>query len=103
MITEKMAVDLGLKTSYISSVARGASYAYKTYPIAKRGGGQRLIEHPSKRLKAMQRWYLEYVLPNFPVHAAAMAYRKKTSIFDKRFNPQRQQISAADGFSEFFP
>jgi RNA-directed DNA polymerase len=68
MIIEKMAIDLCLKTSFINSLARGASHAYKTYTIPKRGGGERLIEHPSKQLKALQRWYLEYVLPGFPVH-----------------------------------
>ena len=72
-----MAADLGLETSFIRSVARGASHAYKTYTIPKRGGGDRKIEHPSKQLKAMQRWYLAYVMPSFPIHAAAMAYRKK--------------------------
>src|SRR5215471_1196459 len=45
-----------------------------------RVGRMKRVHKPA--LKAMQRWHLEYVLPSFPVHAAAMAYRKKTSIFD---------------------
>jgi len=103
MITEKMAADLGLQTSFINSVARGASYAYKTYTIPKRGGGDRLIEHPSKQLKALQRWYLEYLLPGFPVHPAAMAYRKNTSIFDNASVHTDSKYLLRMDFQNFFP
>jgi len=103
MITERMAADLGVKTSFINSVARGASYAYKTYTIPKRGGGDRVIEHPSKQLKALQRWYLEYVLPGFPVHRAAMAYRKKTSIFDNASIHTASKYLLRMDFQNFFP
>jgi RNA-directed DNA polymerase len=103
MIVEKMAADLGLKSSFINSVARGASYAYKTYMIPKRGGGARLIEHPSKQLKALQRWYLEYVLPAFPVHPAAMAYRMKTSIFENAAVHADSQFLLRMDFQNFFP
>jgi RNA-directed DNA polymerase len=82
MIIGKMAADLGIKAAFIQTFARGASHAYKTYPIRKRGGGHRIIDHPSKQLKAMQRWLLEYVLPGLPVHTAAMAYQKGKSILD---------------------
>jgi len=78
----QMARDLGVTVHFISTFAQGASYAYRTYPIPKKSGGVRTIDHPSRQLKAMQRWLLTYVLNSIPIHPAAMAYRKKTSIFD---------------------
>ena len=77
----KMSRDLGLTPRFVASFAQGASYAYKTYAIPKKGGGVRRIDHPSKQLKAMQRWLLSYILSNLPIHPAAMAYRKNRSIF----------------------
>lgn len=82
MILEQMAVDLDLSTSFIQSIARGASYEYKVYQIPKRTGGMRTIHHPSRRLKALQRWLLINVIAPLPVHTAATAYRKGRSIFD---------------------
>lgn len=63
-------------------MVRTASHHYKTYAIPKRDGGTRTIEHPSKKLKALQRWLLTNVLEGLPVHPAAMAYKKGISIFD---------------------
>jgi RNA-directed DNA polymerase len=78
----QMAKDLGVTTRFIAAFAQGASHAYKTYSIRKKDGGFRTIDHPSKQLKAMQRWLLSYLLNSLPVHPAAMAYQKKKSIFD---------------------
>ena len=103
MITEKMAADLGIESSFVRSVARGASHAYKTYAIRKRSGGERLIAHPSKQLKALQRWYLTYVLPAFPVHSAAMAYREKISIFDNAATHADSRFLLRMDFRNFFP
>jgi len=78
----QMAKDLGVTTRFVAAFAQGASYAYKTYAIRKKDGGFRTIDHPSKQLKAMQRWLLSYLLNSLPIHPAAAAYRKKKSIFD---------------------
>jgi RNA-directed DNA polymerase len=82
MIIERMARDLGLPKRFIENLARGASHEYKVYYVKKRNGGFREIHHPSKRLKALQRWFLSNVLDRLPVHAAAAAYREGRSIFD---------------------
>lgn len=78
----QMARDIGVTTRFIAAFAQGASYAYKTYAISKKDGGLRTIDHPSKQLKAMQRWLLSYLLNSLPIHPAAMAYRRQKSIFD---------------------
>lgn len=82
MIIEQMASSLGLPTKFIVSLARGAAHEYKTYTIPKRTGGTRTIHHPSKKLKALQRWLLAYVIERLPVHPCATAYRKQRSILD---------------------
>jgi RNA-directed DNA polymerase len=78
----QMARDLGVTSRFVAAFAQGAFYAYKTYMIRKKDGGFRRIDHPSKQLKAMQRWLLSYSLNSLPVHPAATAYRKQKSIFD---------------------
>jgi RNA-directed DNA polymerase len=103
MIVDRMAADLGLKAGFIHSFARGASHAYKTYPIPKRGGGSREIDHPSRQLKAMQRWLLEYVLPGFPVHRAAAAYRKGRSILDNAAIHAASRFLLRMDCEKFFP
>jgi RNA-directed DNA polymerase len=103
MIIEKMAADLGLQVPFIDAIARGASHAYKTYSIPKRGGGARTIEHPSKQLKALQRWFLQYVIPGLPVHSAATAYQKNHSILDNAAVHAGSKYLLRMDFQSFFP
>lgn len=103
MIIEQMAVALGLKVGFINSFAQGASHAYKTYWIPKRDGSPRIIHHPSKQLKTFQRWLLEYVLSNFPIHDAAMAYRRQRSIFDNASIHAQSNYLLRMDFADFFP
>src|ERR1700733_11795184 len=79
MIVETMAEQLGLPMAFILTTANGASHQYKEYAIPKRGGGQRIIHHPSRRLKALQRWIHDNVLSTLPIHPAASAYRQGLS------------------------
>ena len=82
MILEKLCRDLTLPVAFVLSIARGASHEYKTYDIPKRSGGFRTIHHPSRRLKAIQRWLLTNVILRLPTHEAAMAYRVGRSTLD---------------------
>ena len=98
-----MARDIGVTTHFIATFAQGASHAYKTYSIPKKNGGFRTIDHPSKQLKAMQRWLLTYVLNSVPIHPAAMAYQKKKSILDNaRFHVGSRYLLRMD-CKDFFP
>ena len=76
MMIEAMADQLGLPPTYIVNLSKGASHEYKAFDIAKRTGGVRTIHHPSRRLKALQRWLLLRVIEQLPVHQSATAYRK---------------------------
>jgi len=79
-LLEQMAAGLGLPKVTIQVLARKANHAYKVYTIPKRSGGSREIHHPSKELKALQRWLLQNVINYWPVHGAAAAYRPNLSI-----------------------
>ena len=103
MIVERMARELGLPAAYITNLSRGASYEYKQYPIAKRSGGFRLIQQPSRRLKALQRWLLLNVVEQLPVHNAATAYRKGKSIFDNAQVHAASRYLLRMDFQDFFP
>src|SRR5262249_27231214 len=71
------ATALGLSTRYILRISATASHCYRHYQIPKRHVGMRDIYHPSKELKSLQRWLLMNVIENLPVHAAAVAYRRR--------------------------
>jgi len=50
---------------------------YKIYTIPKRKGGTRVIAQPAKETKILQKFVIDELYSNFPIHHAAMAYRKK--------------------------
>jgi retron-type reverse transcriptase len=85
------------------SIAASASKRYKVYEIPKRTGGMRTIEHPSRELKAIQRWLVKAVISQFPVHESATAYRIGSGIRD---NAERHRLSRYTNrydFMNFFP
>ncbi len=82
MIIEKISKDFGLSKEFVRSTISSASHSYKIYYISKKGGGDRKIEHPSKKLKVIQRWLAKSVFECLPLHEAARAYRKGTNIAD---------------------
>jgi RNA-directed DNA polymerase len=103
MIVERMAKEMGLPAHYVYSIARTASHEYKQYSIQKRDGGTRTIHHPSRRLKALQRWLLANVIEHLPVHVGATAYRKGQSIFDNASVHATSRYLLRMDFTNFFP
>ena len=79
-LVHRISRDLQLPISLVHGVANRASHAYKVYMIPKRTGGQREIHHPSRELKALQRWLLKEVISSWTVHDAAHAYREGVGI-----------------------
>lgn len=103
MILEKMSSELSLPAGYVARLIRTASHQYKRYEIPKRGGGMREIFHPSRRLKALQRWLLANVVESWPVHGAAMAYIPGVSIMDNaRVHAESKYLLRMD-LEKFFP
>jgi RNA-directed DNA polymerase len=103
MIIERMTKELALPANHVARLAKTASYQYKEYHIAKRGGGTRTIFHPSRRLKALQRWLLSNVIAAWPVHTAATAYRKGRTILDNAKAHAGTRFLLRMDMQEFFP
>lgn len=102
MILEQMSRELNLPVTFISGLAVGASHEYREFTIPKRNGERRKIYHPSRRLKALQRWLLAKVIEPLPIHQAAMAYRRNTSILDNAERHIRSRYLLRLDFQSFF-
>src|SRR5687768_18266936 len=98
-----IAHELLLTPSFVGAVARSASHRYKTYEIDKRGGGTRSIHHPSRELKALQRWLLKNVIADWPVHESATAYRPSSSIKANVSKHLKNKFLLKVDFENFFP
>lgn len=84
--------------------ALSAPYRYKKYYIQKRNGsGSRLIAQPSKQTKFVQRVTLDHLKKILPVHRAAMAYEKGTSIKLNALHHKSNRYLLKMDFREFFP
>ena len=103
MLIDKMAADLNIPDTYLIKMARTASYCYKTYTIPKRTGGERKINHPSKELKAIQRWLLLNIIEKWPIHEAAVAYRRGMGIKHNAVHHVKSKYLLRMDLLDFFP
>lgn len=95
-----LAKHLGKTEAEVKHFLRFAPNKYKVYQIPKRSHGHRVIAQPSKELKTYQRAILE--IYQFPVHQAATAYRKNTSIKDNASVHKSSPYLLKTDFENFF-
>ncbi|AZB70275.1 retron St85 family RNA-directed DNA polymerase [Cereibacter sphaeroides] len=103
MLREVLAAKSGMSLSRIERLQCNASKMYKTYPIPKRDGSDRMISQPTPELKAVQRWLARGIFQRLPVSACATAYKKGASI---RKNAEAHVASSFTihlDFKDFFP
>lgn len=79
-LISRLALELNKSETDVLRFLISAPKKYKVYTIPKRTSGHRVIAQPSKELKIYQRKFLE--MQQFPIHDAAVAYRKGLSIKD---------------------
>lgn len=79
-LLKEMSGALQLPERLVLGISHKADHAYYSFRVPKRSGGTRVINHPSRELKALQRWLLYAVIEGWPVHAAAFAYRPGKNI-----------------------
>ncbi|MEP0706819.1 MAG: retron St85 family RNA-directed DNA polymerase [Parvibaculum sp.] len=103
MLVELLQKQSGLPLSVIMHIADTASKRYKTYPIPKRSGGTREISHPSRGVKAIQRWISKVLLRRLAVHEAATAYSKGSSIKRNAERHLKSHYTLRLDFENFFP
>ncbi|MFZ5842330.1 MAG: retron St85 family RNA-directed DNA polymerase [Pseudomonadota bacterium] len=80
MLLLELATFLQVEVDFLETLCRSASWQYRQYAIGKRDGGSRVIEQPSRCLKAVQRALHQLVIQHLPVHDAAYAYVKGRGI-----------------------
>ena len=84
-------------------IIRSAPFRYKVFKIEKRSGnGKRTIAQPAREVKALQYWVMEKILRQFPIHPAAMGYRKGRSIVTNAAKHAPQRFLLKMDFRDFF-
>lgn len=84
----------------VLDILHNAPKKYKVYTIPKRTSGHRVIAHPSKELKKLQRAFNRFY--SLPIHPSAMAYKAKVSIKDNALFHSKQQYLLKMDFTNFF-
>jgi RNA-directed DNA polymerase len=79
-ILTRISQETGIPQNLLSLIVRSADHRYKSYTIPKASGGVRLIQHPARELKFLQRWVVSGIFKYAPIHSAATAYRRNASI-----------------------
>lgn len=103
MLVELLQQRTQLSSKQLHYYAESASKRYKVYQIPKKTGGLRTIEHPSRPLKAIQRWLNIVLINHFPVHSCATAYAKKSNIRTNALRHVNTCFTVRLDFSSFFP
>lgn len=71
---------LGLTIEEINKIIIRAPRAYKTYTIPKRSSGVRTIAQPARETKHIQRWLINNIFKELPIHPCTTAYKENGSI-----------------------
>lgn len=103
MLIQQIARSSQLDESDLHRLVENASQHYKIYEIPKRNGDMRKIAHPSRELKAVQRWITKVIVNRLPVHDAATAYRKGSGIRENAERHRTTKYTNRYDFSNFFP
>ncbi len=104
---EELAAALGLtlKQLWFFAMHREKEKArhYVTFAVPKRGGGERFIMAPKRRLKALQRKLLALVVEKLPVHECAHGFRKGRSIATGAVQHVGKRVVMKLDLKDFFP
>jgi hypothetical protein len=97
------ASDLALTTGEVMAIAKTAPKRYYVWEIEKRSGkGTRIVCHPARELKAAQYYFLHEVLDDLPIHPAATAYVRGSSIRKNARAHVKSRVIMKLDFADFF-
>lgn len=102
-LIKTVAAAAGISSASARRVAGSAAHRYKLYSIPKKGGGQRLVAQPAREVKALQRALVEELQKVLPMHDAATAYRKGSSIIRNAHAHADAKYLLKLDFEAFFP
>lgn len=103
MLIESIASRTRVPPDKLRRIAANASRRYHEFTILKRDGTERIIAHPSRPLKALQRFLARNLFGLAPVHSAATAYMKGSNIRDNAARHAHSKFTVRLDFAEFFP
>lgn len=96
--------SLLLSENQLNNFIATCPHRYKKYEIPKRNSTEmRAIAHPSKELKKIQRLVVKHLQDKLPIHEAACAYKKKSSIKINAQHHQCNEYLLKLDFKNFFP
>ncbi|MCF7504769.1 MULTISPECIES: retron St85 family RNA-directed DNA polymerase [Vibrio] len=103
-LSELLESFLFMDEEEIVSFAASSPYRYKVYSIAKRNSEERrIIAHPSKELKFIQRIIVDQLAGQLPIHNTAKAYMKGLSIKDNARPHAKYKYLLKMDLKNFFP
>ena len=94
--------EFGVTRARLTSFSQSAPRMYKVYTIPKRTSGHRVIAHPSKELKKVQRFLASFLSDFFICHSNSFAYRPGFSIKDNARQHLDTKYLLKMDFSDFF-
>jgi RNA-directed DNA polymerase len=95
-------VEFGITKAQLTNFAKTAPKMYKVYTIPKRTSGRRVIAHPSKELKAIQKTLITLLSERFITHPNSFAYKHGFSIKDNAKQHLNTKYLLKMDFSDFF-
>ncbi len=102
-LLSRISRDLVVPMRDLDYLVRSAPYRYKVYEIDKRKPGEkRVIAQPAREVKRLQYWVIANLLTKFPIHSAALAYRKGKSILNNAHAHAKKRYLLKLDFKDFF-
>lgn len=94
---EHLSKILQIRLDQIYAISNSPECFYREYYARKKSGGRRKISAPLPLLLFVQKWVLKNILEVQPVHPAAKAYLKKSSIKQNaRFHRKQNHLFKSD-------
>lgn len=94
--------SLGMSEHLLDRLFQRAPHTYKVYTIPKQSGGQRTIAQPAKETKFIQRWLIQNIFNNLPIHECASAYKVGASIKKNADAHKNHSYVTKLDFKDFF-
>lgn len=102
MLLEYLSSNMLLEPQFIEMIARSASKRYKEISINKKDGSKRIIHHPARELKAIQRFIHNDILTKLYVHPSVYSYRQGINLKDHLSVHKAVNFLARLDFKNFF-
>ncbi|ROQ19867.1 reverse transcriptase (RNA-dependent DNA polymerase) [Marinimicrobium koreense] len=101
-ISEQISKDLYVSAFQVDRLINRAPHAYKIFFIPKKTGGQRKIAQPAREVKYIQRWLVDNIFNQLPVHEAVKSYREGLGIKDNATWHKKNKYLVKLDFKDFF-